>query len=392
MGNYSYSSARRIVSRDITQSDHPVWMVGEDITQHLDIDIFQILTPFFQYNRQIHTVSLGGLEMSLSIDSLTLALSKCKELKCFHVDNICCDYRLFDALSNKGLVELRFCEVGTILDRRVSTALANLITTSATSMRALDLNFGYFDYDGFVILSNALLSCKTLEHLGLKNMTFYTVDSLGNPRVTFSTMNDEFAIGLGDALAGIDTLKSLDLGGSCSYITSVSGWQGIVKCLRNVNSSLYSLDLQECGMNDEKARAIVSALSGNSCLRELCLLKNYSITGNIWDDIINMLCDRTSILIDLPIPAEVAFLLAMNRNEDRSGAIRGKLLKYHFPDRGDGDKCANIHVFAQMSESMMPIALEWIGRNRFGFSLMYEVVQVLPAMFNVTHGRQILNA
>ena len=89
--------------------------------------------------------------MSLSIDSLTLALSKCKELKCFHVDNICCDYRLFDALSNKGLVELRFCEVGTILDRRVSTALANLITTSATSMRALDLNFGYFDYDGFVI-------------------------------------------------------------------------------------------------------------------------------------------------------------------------------------------------------------------------------------------------
>ena len=159
-------------------------------------------------------------------------------------------------------------------------------------------------------------------------------------------------------------------------------------------------------MNDARARAIVSALSGNSCLRELCLLKNERITDNIWDDILNMLCDRTSvgsimyssnhtlqsILIDLPIPAEVAFLLAMNRNEDRSEAIRGKLLKYHFSDRGDGDKCANIHVFAQMSESMMPIALEWIGRNRFGFSLMYEVVQVLPAMFNVTHGRQILNA
>ena len=236
-------------------------------------------------------------------------------------------------------------------------------------------------------------------------MKFISIKVLDPPRVHWHWgLTDKCAIGLGDYLAGVDTLKSLDLGTSCSYIISVSGWRGLVKCLRNVNSSLYSLDLQKCGMNDARARAIVSALSGNSCLRELCLLKNERITDNIWDDILNMLCDRTSvgsimyssnhtlqsILIDLPIPAAVASLLAMNHNEDRSGAIRGKLLKYHFSDRGDGNKCTNI--FAQMSESMMPIALEWIGRNRFGFSLMYEFVQMGPAIFDITHGQQIVNA
>jgi hypothetical protein len=95
-------------------------MVGEGHFQHLDMDIFQILTPFFEYNRRIHTVSLGHLDMSSSpaFDSLILALSTCKELKCFHVDNITCAYhenaeRLFDALSTKGLVELKlrnFCK------------------------------------------------------------------------------------------------------------------------------------------------------------------------------------------------------------------------------------------------------------------------------------------
>ena len=387
---------------------HPdVSVGGQYCYQRLDKDIFQILTPFFEYNRHIHTVSLGSLDMSLSLDSLILALSKCKELKCFHVVNInCAKYqhaeRLFGALSKKGLVELRFFDFRSDFDWRECTALANLITTSATSMRALELIGGRFDYAGFSILGNALLGCKTLEQLGLK---FISIKVLDPPRVHWHWgLTDKCAIGLGDYLAGVDTLKSLDLGTSCSYIISVSGWRGLVKCLRNVNSSLYSLDLQKCGMNDARARAIVSALSGNSCLRELCLLKNERITDNIWDDILNMLCDRTSvgsimyssnhtlqsILIDLPIPAAVASLLAMNHNEDRSGAIRGKLLKYHFSDRGDGNKCTNI--FAQMSESMMPIALEWIGRNRFGFSLMYEFVQMGPAIFDITHGQQIVNA
>jgi hypothetical protein len=205
-------------------------------------------------------------------------------------------------------------------------------------------------------------------------------------------------------LAVIDTLKSLNLGDSCRSITSV-GWRGLLNCLRNVNSSLCFLDLQRCRMNDEGVRAIVTALSGNSCLKELCLLENDRITDNIWDDILNMLCNRTTvrsimfasnhtiqfIWIDLSIPEEVASLLAMNRNEDRSGAIRRKLLKYHFLDVGDGIN-TDIQVFAQMGDSMMPITLEWIGRNRFGFSLMYDVVRGLPEMFHITHRLQIVRA
>ena len=193
-------------------------LVGEDHCQILGADVFQILTPFFEYNRQLHTVRLFGFDLSQAFDSLVLALSKCndEQLKCIRLAD-CTNHqhteRLFDALRNKGLMKLSFCDNYSNLDWWVCTALVNLITTSATSMRTLEFNYGYFSSAGFSIISDALSSCKNLEHLGLKDISFHCL-----PYKRY--MDDECAIGLGDSLAVIDTLKSLNLGDSCRSITS----------------------------------------------------------------------------------------------------------------------------------------------------------------------------
>ena len=144
-------------------------------------------------------------------------------------------------------------------------------------------------------------------------------------------------------------------------------------------------------MNDEWARVILMDLTGNSCLKSLNLVFNDAITDIIWKDIARVLCDKTSIgsiyssnhtLQDLNIPhltfpEEVVSLLAMNQNEDKSVVARQKILMHHFLARGN-----NANVFSRMPETMMPFAMEWIGRNRLGLSLMYNVVRDNPTLFD----------
>ena len=77
----------------------------------------------------------------------------------------------------------------------------------------------------------------------------------------------------------------------------------------------------------------------------------------------------------------------MNQNEDKSEVARKKILKYYFSVGGD-----KASAFAQMSEKVMPFALEWIGRTVSGFSLMYNVVRGNPTLFDMTHVQQHLRA
>ena len=53
-----------------------------------------------------------------------------------------------------------------------------------------------------------------------------------------------------------------------------------------------------------------------------------------------------------------------------------KILKYHFSG-GNRD----LHEFARIPMTSMPFAVEWIGRNKLGFSLMYALVQSNPSVF-----------
>ena len=89
-----------------------------------------------------------------------------------------------------------------------------------------------------------------------------------------------------------------------------------------------------------------------------------------------VICMDRSVYDDKPIPSDIAQLLEMNKTEDKAKVARQKIIKYHFFGEGK-----DIHVFSRMPSTTLPIAIEWIGRNRTEFTLMYEVVRVIPALF-----------
>jgi hypothetical protein len=72
----------------------------------------------------------------------------------------------------------------------------------------------------------------------------------------------------------------------------------------------------------------------------------------------------------------------MNKSEeDKAEVARQKILKYHF---SGGKK--DIQVFARMPENHMPFAIAWIGRNKLGYSVMFDFVSSFPALFDIRHG------
>ncbi len=67
----------------------------------------------------------------------------------------------------------------------------------------------------------------------------------------------------------------------------------------------------------------------------------------------------------------------MNDNENKVEVAREKILNSHFTG-----EAVDIGVFARMPEALLPHAIEWIGRDRLGFSLMYQFVAGNPLYFS----------
>lgn len=170
-------------------------------------------------------------------------------------------------------------------------------------------------------------------------------------------------------------------------------------CRGNLKTALMELCLESCNLDDVGACFIVMALAGYSSLKELDLSSNDDITGINWEDIVHLICDTTSIgsiyssnhtfqklsIDHLAFPEDVASLLTLNQNKEKVEVARQKILKYHFSDGGD-----NASAFAQMSEVLLPFALEWIGRtvSELSLSLMYDVTRGNPTLFDSAHHAQ----
>jgi hypothetical protein len=78
----------------------------------------------------------------------------------------------------------------------------------------------------------------------------------------------------------------------------------------------------------------------------------------------------------------IEFLLSMNINPNKAEVARQKILEQHL-----SGEHTDTSVFAGMSDTVLPNALEWIGRSRDirTFSLMFNVVQCIPTLFDVTN-------
>lgn len=173
-------------------------------------------------------------------------------------------------------------------------------------------------------------------------------------------------------------------------------------------------------MDNNGIREIVKGLKRDSCLDKLHieLANSIVLIMRVWTALGRVLWDRRRInrtfssnhtlcgwLVDrcdhaakeydpgfdeishnLSLPKYIHAMLGMNNNEDKLEVAREKILKHHFSRR----ECAkNIPLFARMPESVSVYAIEWIGRDDLGYSIMYDVVRGSPHLFgtgSVQHG------
>ena len=123
-----------------------------------DMDVFQILAPFFEHNSCLRSVEFCCLDLSQMFTSLVSALSKCKQLEEIYFANINCSEdqvaTLFDSLGCQDLVEICFSH--NFIGRKGCISLANVIRNSTASMYLLSLIGTPLDDDCLDIISNAL--------------------------------------------------------------------------------------------------------------------------------------------------------------------------------------------------------------------------------------------
>lgn len=353
-------------------------------------DIFHSLIPFFEQNNKLGGIELYGAR-SWTLNSLSAVLpASCKNSrwKLININNTnAADdeaiSRFFESLSNMhSLSEL--CLDKTSLGIRGVEGLANLLKHSATKIQSLEVcNAQQLDDERLVCLGNALAVNKTLKHLDL------------------DMINDSI---------------------------SVEGWRGLAQGLRNPNSALETLKFRDdCSSGDDVlskgVAEIVRALEGNSTLEKLDIGDDCGfihIEDWVWELLDRVLCDRTSIASTYSsnhtlqeviiydyfrdfrddfdddafseVQVNVRDSLHVNENDNKSEVARQKIFERHFAGgsvenvsfaRGSTDIA---QVLASMPESVLVHAIEWIGRDSLGYSVMNDFVRGFPHLFDPETG------
>jgi hypothetical protein len=293
-----------------------------------DPDIFCLLSPFFEHNSNLRCIDVKLLDLGL----FAASLSHCK------------------------MGQLEYINVTSHRGSEVEAAM--LFETLHDQPKVTNFKFrmyrtpDWIDTDSITILKNALNKYNTVLHLVLRlEITdagwpiFSSV--LSHPQCSIQILEIEAkrvdVIHLARVLALNNSLRHLYV--SCDWSPEVSDdcWEVISRALCHSSSAN-------------------STFSSNHMLHKLVVSRVISMEHEMYDD--------------KPIPSDIALLLEMNKTEDKAEVARQKIVKYHFTDEGK-----DIHVFARMPSTTLPIAIEWIGRNRTEFTLMYEVVRVIPALF-----------
>jgi hypothetical protein len=140
---------------------------------------------------------------------------------------------------------------------------------------------------------------------------------------------------------------------------------------------------RENSMDDDVVIRFADALASNVHLETLWF-QAYTISDLGLSALVNALCDKSSIdatfgsnhvLHDMVYNGRaygcpVGSLLSMNRDPNKAGVARKKILSNHF---------GNMDSYGPMAKSsIVPTAVSWICQDRDGFSAMYHFLQRMP--------------
>lgn len=228
----------------------------------------------------------------------------------------------------------------------------------------------------------------------------------------------------------ISSLKFLGL--SKSRFTS-AGLQALIGFLQRPNFTLEELFLHGNYLNNDLVVVFASALEHNKTLKVFSVNDPrdpsffgdgddedvdeeqyddegfFNITERGWAAVSTLLCNKTSIMGTFNsnhtlhdvcydqetgsyrsgLPDDLKSYLVLNENQDKTEVARQKILQTHFST--EDDTTTNIQEFLDMELEMMPTVIEWIGRltpidwkgeSVSGLSLLYNIMQKLPDLFD----------
>ena len=234
--------------------------------------------------------------------------------------------------------------------------------------------------EGGEVFFDALKRQHKLSHL--KFMGYFARDAT-------ETLDDENSNLLFNLLIGNTAMISY----KSNLAIPTTSWNAFSTVLTHPNCSLEVLYLPATHIDDEGVSRLGDALRINKTLKRLSL----GGKGFTDDGVRQVLCDRSSINSTFDSNHNIRYLswggtgrvwnamyvfMRMNEKDDKSEVARQKILACHF----DGGNNENLHVFSDLPETTLPHAIEWIGRNKDGFTLMNNLVRGYPTLLNSRDG------
>ena len=415
------------VCRGLARNRSIQWLtLTNGFARDLRVDIFDMLAPFFEQNKNLVELEIVRMDPeSPQFRALPAALNKCQHLECVRLVELYGDNHediipaVIRAINTNRLASLYYDN--TPIDIDGCKEIARLIT-SPHSKQFTDLFMSNNDLDEecVFVLINAIRE-KGLASFSFSDNAcgtdlpwcFFFTTVLRDPfcsvhclRLNGNSIGDEGAHSLGKALRVNKSVSFLDI--SDNPTITIEGWKLFSRGLSC--SVLEFLDIRFCDMDDESALRIIKALKHNACLATL-LLDVDDITDIMWTTLSRVLWDTSSLentyssnhtLCELVFSIrnedigdelvsdalataskEVQTALMLNDNNDKVGVSRQKILLRHLRDAADTPL-----IIIGVPEPTLPFALAWIGQDKWGYSLMYNVVQNLTELFDPRNNLQ----
>ncbi len=433
------------IARNRSIEDLNVYQIGV-----IGLDIFSILAPFIKKNVNLRCIQVNHSHTntkSCKVPSLIPALLQTETNRLERLSLEDCgidDERVADLLntlsSKPGLYNLVDLGLGgNQIGSKGCKALSSLLENSESRVHSLGitltpkvwqcvspflkdpdseflaLNFEHCKYindevafDMFSVLANnTSLKKLTLDDHDLITSTGWVMcfqrligSNSALEKLTFigDNIDDEGAVKLVDLIARhMNTVTHLLLRGSS--ITDY-GWRAFTEVLLpSSTSKLKELVIENfAGDNNDFGIDLFAALANNNSLNVLDIRESRGGGDSLLSlaTLTNSICDKSSIAsvwesnhalfrftsgdqIEEEFPPELVSLMEMNEDQNKTEVARKKILLY-IPVEDI------VHLFASINTTILPIAIEWIGRDRdsLGFSAMFGLLGNMPSLFEYT--------
>jgi hypothetical protein len=370
--------------------------VDFDLSISKKIDIFQILAPFFEHNRNLRCIELRQSMLHKSAPSLISALSQVEVSRLKRIDLISNDVgdenmaNMINALNAMNglcnLLDFELMNAG--VQRKGHLALSALLKNPECRISYLGLGFNRFDSDLMGILVSGLAKCSCLKTLELRSSETRDVTQaarqilfmyLSSPMCSLNKIKligdfgDDDAASLGASLAANQNLKSLYM--QYDDITA-SGYWAFSKCLKAPSSGLVELNLSGSLRveSDEAVVSIFEALVHNTTLKKLVLVNNPGITATGWATCFQVLVGSQCAIEELG--------LGYNNIDDEGASMLVNLVSNHMSTVRivdiEGNESITSSGWREFANVLLPTSKSKLTTLRIGDTYYFEDYRAEP--------------